>query len=170
MLLALTVGMIERVVNALERLSGYVTVNVPLSLLDRLAPRLAHLDIGLRRSPIVAELTEWGQRGEIDMAAVVRTRALGMGVALDDVGGGSARLALLALPIDIVKLDRPFALAAAQGGRLATVVQAVVSLGDRLGFAVIAEGIETRAQADALARLGVRYGQGFLFGAAEPLG
>ena len=48
-------------------------------------------------------------------------------------------------------------------------VQAVVALGQRLGFVVVAEGIETRQQSDALARLGVQYGQGFLFGGAKPL-
>jgi diguanylate cyclase (GGDEF)-like protein/PAS domain S-box-containing protein len=91
-------------------------------------------------------------------------RTLGARVTLDDFGTGYASLAYLRdLPFDAIKLDRSFvrrlgtAASAADEGILA----AVVSLGRSLGATVVAEGVETPEQLDALERIGCDAVQGF---------
>ncbi len=98
-------------------------------------------------------------------------RALGARVTLDDFGTGYASLAYLRdLPFDAIKLDRSFvrrlgtAASAADEGILA----AVVSLGRSLGASVVAEGVETPQQLEALRRVGCDAVQGFYLARPMP--
>jgi len=98
-------------------------------------------------------------------------RTLGARVTLDDFGTGYASLAYLRdLPFDAIKLDRSFvrrlgtAASAADEGILA----AVVSLGRSLGASVVAEGVETPAQLQALRRVGCDAVQGFYLARPMP--
>lgn len=93
---------------------------------------------------------------------------LGVGVAIDDFGTGYSSLSYLRdLPIDIVKIDQSFI--SDLGRPLDTphfalaLVQAIVSIAQTLDFEVVAEGIETAAQAEMLKGLGVLIGQGYYF-------
>lgn len=93
---------------------------------------------------------------------------LGVGVAIDDFGTGYSSLSYLRdLPIDTVKIDRSFI--SDLGRPLDTphfalaLVQAIVSIAQTLDFEVVAEGIETAAQAEMLKGLGVLIGQGYYF-------
>ncbi len=119
-------------------------------------------------STLILELTE-GALSE-DPAGVgeklVRLRALGVKVYIDDFGTGYSSLShLQRLPCDTLKIDRSFV------GRLGTekgsgeIVHAIVSLARNLGMHVVAEGIETRQQLEALRKLGCELGQGFWFSA-----
>ena len=89
---------------------------------------------------------------------------MGFGTALDDFGAGHAGLNLLArFQPDIIKLDMELVrgLDASQPRRM--IVSAVVRMCEALGVAVIAEGIETAEELDALRAIGVRYIQGYYF-------
>jgi diguanylate cyclase (GGDEF)-like protein/PAS domain S-box-containing protein len=119
-------------------------------------------------STLILELTE-GALSE-DPAGVgeklVRLRALGVKVYIDDFGTGYSSLShLQRLPCDTLKIDRSFV------GRLGTekgsreIVHAIVSLARNLGMHVVAEGIETKQQLEALLKLGCELGQGFWFSA-----
>jgi len=91
-------------------------------------------------------------------------KRMGFGTALDDFGAGHAGLNLLArFQPDIIKLDMDLIrnLDANLPKRL--IIEAVVAMCAKLGVLVIAEGIETEAELDALRALGVRYIQGYLF-------
>jgi EAL domain-containing protein (putative c-di-GMP-specific phosphodiesterase class I) len=91
-------------------------------------------------------------------------RRMGFGTALDDFGAGHAGLNLLArFQPDIIKLDMELVrnLDASLPRRI--IVDAVVKMCAALGVTVIAEGIETQGELDALRALGVRYIQGYLF-------
>ena len=93
----------------------------------------------------------------------------GVRIALDDFGTGYASLShLKQFPIDIIKIDRSFVADIGAGQNHAAIVEAVISLGTKLGLAVVAEGVETAAQAARLRELGCDYGQGFLFSEAVP--
>jgi diguanylate cyclase (GGDEF)-like protein/PAS domain S-box-containing protein len=97
-------------------------------------------------------------------------RTLGVRISVDDFGTGFSSLASLAdLPVDVLKLDRSFIAAMGDGGSREAIVAGVVSLADRLGLALVAEGIETPEQLAALRRLGCGYGQGFHLGRPGPL-
>jgi EAL domain-containing protein (putative c-di-GMP-specific phosphodiesterase class I) len=91
-------------------------------------------------------------------------RQMGFGTALDDFGAGHAGLNLLAsFQPDIIKLDMDLIRGLDGSLPRRMIIDSVKKLCDAMGITVIAEGIETVAELDALAALGVRYIQGYLF-------
>ncbi len=91
-------------------------------------------------------------------------RDAGVRVALDDFGTGLSNLErLVEYPIDIVKIDRSFVSHVGSGGNTA-ILKGLVAMRDSMGFEIIAEGVETEAQRDALFDLGITKAQGFLLG------
>jgi diguanylate cyclase (GGDEF)-like protein len=96
--------------------------------------------------------------------------ALGIRLALDDFGTGYSSLSFLRqLPVEVVKIDQSFVAGIGQRTDDELIVAGVISMAHALGHVVIAEGIETVEQRDALTRLGCRWGQGFLWSRAVPL-
>ena len=98
-------------------------------------------------------------------------RALGVEISLDDFGTGFSSLThLSALPIDTVKIDRAFVSAVLEPDRRgpSAIAEMVVALGGLLGLRVVAEGVETRVQADRLVALGCHQAQGYLWSPAVP--
>ncbi len=84
-------------------------------------------------------------------------------VAVDNFGSGLAPLNhLVRLPIDVLKLDPKLTVAATSTGRQLAVLESLIHLGANLGVQVVAQGIETPEQLDALCRLGCELGQGHL--------
>ncbi|MDB5041262.1 MAG: bifunctional diguanylate cyclase/phosphodiesterase [Candidatus Eremiobacteraeota bacterium] len=92
-------------------------------------------------------------------------RRLGVRIAIDDFGSGASALSALgSLPLDVIKIDRPFVGPIAADAFRAEVVRSVVSLAHQRGLRVVAEGVETSAQAEVLRTVGCDDAQGFLFG------
>lgn len=123
---------------------------------------------------LVIEITEqvfMGGRKDGVARTIEQMRERGISVALDDFGTGFASLThLLDFPVDIIKIDRSFIAAAQSGTRSSVIVEAMVGLANRLGMKIIAEGIETHAQAEWLQAMGCHLGQGFLYAQAMPAG
>ncbi len=112
------------------------------------------------------EITETAIMRDVEVASQVlhRLRALGMRVDLDDFGTGYSSLARLrGLPIDRLKIDRAFVGGEGDGLADPAIVRAVIALAHEFGIGVIAEGVETPAQRDALLALGCDEAQGYLF-------
>jgi EAL domain-containing protein (putative c-di-GMP-specific phosphodiesterase class I) len=102
-----------------------------------------------------------------DTEAAVRIleqlKSLGLGLKMDDFGTGYSSLNYLSrLPFDSVKIDRSF-VANLDNGNGREIVKTVVHLAGALGLTVVAEGVETRTQLDALRALGCEYAQGYYF-------
>ncbi len=96
-------------------------------------------------------------------------RNAGVPILLDDFGTGISPLSYLRdLPVSGVKLDMSFTAGIPEDPAGARVSRALGALARELGLATIAEGIETEAQAEFLHSCGWRYGQGWLFGVAQP--
>ncbi len=99
-----------------------------------------------------------------------RLRRLGVRLALDDFGGGlSSLLHVVRLPVQLLKLDR--SIVAGLGGptpAARAVLRATVALAGGMGVEVLAEGVETEAQASALRREGCALAQGHLLGRPGP--
>jgi EAL domain-containing protein (putative c-di-GMP-specific phosphodiesterase class I) len=132
--------------------------------------RVALEESGLPPSSLVLELTESALIEEsLQTIRSIRTlRALGVRFALDDFGTGYSSLShLRQFSIDIVKIDRSF-VAAASRRREGALVQSIIDLGRTMDVAIIAEGIETGAQAERLHAMGCTLGQGFYFAPAVP--
>jgi EAL domain-containing protein (putative c-di-GMP-specific phosphodiesterase class I) len=95
-------------------------------------------------------------------------RALGAHLAIDDFGTGYSSLSYLKhLPVDTLRLAKPFVDGLLLGAEEAALTNAILRIADLVGLQAIAEGIEHQAQAQELERLGCRFGQGFHF--ARPL-
>ena len=101
---------------------------------------------------------------EIVVPLLSELRSRGVRVAVDDFGTGYSSLSYLRrLPIDVLKIDKAFVSGVTEAVEDVVVAEAVVKLADALGFATVAEGIETHEQARELQALGSTYGQGFLY-------
>ena len=102
---------------------------------------------------------------------LARIRDLGVRVSIDDFGTGYSSLSYIAtLPIHALKIDRIFVLDIMREPRRRAVVTAAISLAHSLQLEVVAEGIETAEQAEALIRLGCDEIQGYLFEQASACG
>jgi EAL domain-containing protein (putative c-di-GMP-specific phosphodiesterase class I) len=160
---------LERAAEHLKRVTGYIALNVsPSTLLTRECSRL------LTTLPAHRILLELSEHDPVqDYAALTATlaplRARGIRLAIDDVGAGfsSLRHIVLTAP-DVIKLDRSIVTGLGTDAVLATLVRALLEFARGCGTQVVAEGVETAADADALRALGVGYGQGWHFGRPGP--
>lgn len=95
-------------------------------------------------------------------------RALGVGVSLDDFGTGYSSLSYLQdIPLTVLKVDRSFVQSMSDKPNSRAIAKLIVEFARSLGLRSVAEGVETQAQADELAAMGVSYLQGFHF--SKPL-
>ena len=120
---------------------------------------------GFPRARLTVEITESGIMADLGEAArrLTQLRPAGCRVAIDDFGTGYSSLAYLkALPLDYLKIDRRLTQDITGSPRDRVVVRGVIDMARSLGLAVIAEGVETEAQLDLLAKEGCQYYQGYL--------
>ncbi|HEX6683204.1 MAG TPA: bifunctional diguanylate cyclase/phosphodiesterase [Candidatus Limnocylindrales bacterium] len=147
-----------------------VSVNMsPRSLLDPqlpgdLAELLARHEVPAEH--LVLEITETVVLSPLRITDQVlhALRALGVRFAVDDFGTGYSSLTFLTrIAVDELKVDRTFVARMGESKEAAAIVRAIIDLGQRLGIRVVAEGVETPEQRQALVRLGCDAGQGFHF-------
>jgi EAL domain-containing protein (putative c-di-GMP-specific phosphodiesterase class I) len=95
-------------------------------------------------------------------------RRMGVHISIDDFGMGYSSLAYLKrLPADTLKIDRSFVAGLGQDVEDTAIVQMTINLAHTLGMRIIAEGVESKEQAEQLREMGCDLGQGYYF--AEPL-
>jgi len=98
-----------------------------------------------------------------------RMRDLGVNLSIDDFGTGYSSLShLQRTDIDVLKIDRSFVSLMDEDASSATIVSAIIAMGHALGLTLVAEGVETRNQADLLGEQGCDAAQGWLFGRPLP--
>jgi diguanylate cyclase (GGDEF)-like protein/PAS domain S-box-containing protein len=101
-------------------------------------------------------------------ATIAAIRQLGVRIALDDFGTGYSSLSYInRYSIDTIKIDKSFIDDVCTDDRTRAIIDLIIKLGRTLDVAVVAEGVETQDQADALLAIGCRAVQGFYF--ARPL-
>jgi diguanylate cyclase (GGDEF)-like protein/PAS domain S-box-containing protein len=121
---------------------------------------------GVRPDLIELEITESQLMQDPDHAVrAMRSLAdAGMRIAIDDFGTGYSSLAYLTrFPLAALKIDRSFVAGIVHQGGDATIVRTIIEMAHTLGFAVIAEGVESDGQKQFLRGLGCEQAQGFLF-------
>jgi len=139
---------------------GFVTQIEQLCAVD---PRAAAgLELEITESMVMENI-------EHGIATLQSIRALGVSIAIDDFGTGFSSLSYLTkLPVDILKIDRSFVNDMATGQDGISLVTNIITLAHSLKLNVVAEGVETEAQAELLRSLNCDEMQGFLFSRPIP--
>jgi EAL domain-containing protein (putative c-di-GMP-specific phosphodiesterase class I) len=153
-----------------------VAVNLsPVQFQDGDLVGLVHsvlLETGLRPDRLELEITENVLIGDFSSALSVlrRLKLLGVRIAMDDFGTGYSSLSYLqSFPFDKIKIDQTFITNLEHNPQSAAIIRAVIGLGRGLELPVIAEGVETKAQLDFLAREGCDQVQGYVIGRPLPI-
>jgi diguanylate cyclase (GGDEF)-like protein len=116
------------------------------------------------------ELTETTAINDLEFIKEIigQLKALGFMIAMDDFGTGYSSLSCLrTIPLDLLKLDRSFLQDLDKDKKSSNIVYSIVKLAKSLGFCVVAEGVETKAEADILHNIGCDIAQGYYF--AKPM-
>ena len=153
----------------------YVSVNLSggqlldCDLADDITSQLARH--GVAAEALRLELTETAVIADPGVARHVlpALRRAGIALCMDDFGTGYSSLSYLNdLPFDVLKIDRAFVSGCGDDGSRQALIRTTLAMARELAIAVVAEGIETEAEARLLRTLGCRYGQGWHFARALP--
>ena len=154
-----------------------VRVNLAASQLQRddtvALVRYVLQESGLPAHRLCLEITESAVMTDIVRSEQIlhRLKELGVKLAVDDFGTGFSSLAYLKrFPVDALKIDRAFVIGLGEDDEDRTFVSSIISLAEALGLDVVAEGVETRAQAEILSELGCHRAQGYLYARPGPPG
>lgn len=162
-----------KALKAWRRIDSDLTIsfNIPVSLLvdESLPERLLELVRGCGGDPaaLMLELTETTitDRFSDYLAGAARLKLKGFKLSIDDYGTGySSLLNLMSVPFDEIKLDRVFVQGAHKNLSAQAALESSISLAQRLGIKIIAEGVEDPLDLALLQRLGCHTVQGFLLG------
>ena len=126
---------------------------------------------GLPAARVEFEITEGVllEETERNLNSLRELKGMGISIALDDFGVGYCSLAYLTkFPLDKVKIDKSF-IEALHRTETSAVISSIVELAKSLNLVIVAEGIETEDQRKRVRSLGIKFGQGFLFGEPMPL-
>lgn len=130
-----------------------------IGILDRQNPQRLSLKLEITESVLM-------QNPDSMAEALQHLKDAGAGLALDDFGTGFSSLAYLQrFPFDTVKIDRSFITDMAHNEETPVVLRSIIRLAHDLDMSVVAEGVETEAEAASLRSLQCEFSQGFLFGA-----
>jgi diguanylate cyclase (GGDEF)-like protein len=125
---------------------------------------------GIDPASLTLEITEsvFLENADAMIETLKTLKELGVQIAIDDFGTGYSSLSYLArLPIDVLKIAKPFVDGIDAATEDAALAEAIVRMSEALGLTTLAEGIEGAGQRDHLKQLGCELGQGYFF--ARPL-
>jgi EAL domain-containing protein (putative c-di-GMP-specific phosphodiesterase class I) len=126
---------------------------------------------GVEPSWINLEITETASNSERRVLQMNMSRLIKKGVhfSLDDFGTGRSNLDYFVdMPVDIIKFDFSFTQGYFESEKARLVVESVVDLMTKMGLPIVAEGVESKEQLDAMIDLGIAYIQGFYFSRPVP--
>ncbi|MEY3445736.1 MAG: hypothetical protein RIR45_491 [Pseudomonadota bacterium] len=126
---------------------------------------------GLEPHTLELEVTEGVLIDDVESVIDVlgRLKQIGVSVALDDFGTGYSSMTYLRrLPIDVLKIDQSFVRDLVEDEGARSIVQAIIAMAHALQHKVVAEGVETLAQADLLRAWGCDQAQGYYFSRPVP--
>ena len=154
-----------------------VSVSVNVSRVDLFDPDICNTlkgiveEYGISQEQILLEITEsaYSEDSKHIIDTVHRLRSEGFRVEMDDFGTGYSSLNMLtSLPIDALKLDMQFIRTAFTEGGDTGMIAIVIEIAEMLGVPVIAEGVETEEQLNALKEMGCDIAQGYYFSKPVP--
>jgi EAL domain-containing protein (putative c-di-GMP-specific phosphodiesterase class I) len=140
-----------------------------LGLAEQVAEVLART--GLAPHRLWLEITETALMDDLELGirTLYQLRAMGVHLSIDDFGTGWSTLShVKRFPVEQLKIDRTFTAGVGRDADDTTIVTSIIALAHALGMHVVAEGVETREQLDALVGLGCDVGQGWFWDRALP--
>ncbi len=152
---------------------GQIPISVNISAIQLRHPDFVDLvgdvlaETGFSPEWLDLEITEGMvmSRTENMIARLEALKALGLSLSVDDFGTGYSNLGYLnSFPLDRLKIDQSFVSGLPEDENAASIVRALLGLAHNLGLEVVAEGVETMAQAEFLIGCGCERAQGYLFG------
>lgn len=167
----LELALIAMALTTAKSLPETIRLSINVSASTILDSRFAETLMRFNVSQLLIELTEHAQIVDYDaVAEALRPlRRMGARIAVDDAGAGFASLQhLIGVNADLIKLDRSLIQNIDKAPASRAMIAALRHFAADTNSTVLAEGIETQAEFDALAALGVEFGQGFLLG--KPMG
>jgi EAL domain-containing protein (putative c-di-GMP-specific phosphodiesterase class I)/GAF domain-containing protein len=148
----------------------YLSLNASPSAIQ--SPRLSELFDDIDAKRIVIEITEHAHVEDYDalVDAVRHLRSIGVRFAIDDAGAGYASLRhVVRIRPDLIKLDTSLTRDVDTDPARRALARSLLLFADEIGATLIAEGVETLTELDALVTLGVDHVQGYLTGRPAPL-
>jgi len=149
-----------------------VPISLNLSAVQCRSPHIALqlvstiLHYGVDPHLINFEITESAVIKNVDLTRrnIELLKDIGVGIHIDDFGTGYSSLSILRdLPLDVIKVDKSFVAAMDTDAGARQIVEAIAELSHKMKLKTIAEGVESREQADTLREMGIDYLQGFYF-------
>ena len=128
-------------------------------------------ETGVAPSALQLELTEGVVMGDTatSVEALAELKALGVSLSIDDFGTGYSSLSYLSrFPLDELKIDRSFVIAASNSKEDASLVKAIIAMARGLGLDMVVEGVETLEQYEFITAQGAHVIQGYLFSQPVP--
>ena len=174
---ALSESLIEQAFEDAREWDSQLTLSINISPVQLRDPWFSQkilkllMESGFPPSRLDIEVTESCLHENIGVvrSMITSLKNQGVRISLDDFGTGYSSLAQLrSLPFDRIKIDRSFVSDVAENGSSTKIVAAIATLGEGLDMPIVAEGIESEEILSALQSIGIRTGQGFLFGYPEP--
>ncbi|MFK7974665.1 MAG: EAL domain-containing protein [Halioglobus sp.] len=167
----------REIVKMSDACSRELTCAVNMSVVQLAQPDLveqvmcALSEEGLEPHRLELELTEDALQGGLDtrFAQLTQLQAQGVSIAIDDFSAGCSGLNYLRnLPVDILKIDRYFVADLVDNEHDSAIITAIMTMAEALNLRVIAEGVESQAQFEALGELACTEAQGYFFGRPIP--
>jgi diguanylate cyclase (GGDEF)-like protein/PAS domain S-box-containing protein len=151
----------------------YVACNWSAGHLGRLLQQVSQVldETGIAPRHLVIEVTEGFLLEDTDasIAAIAQLKAMGVRIAIDDFGTGYSSLSYLTqFDVDFLKIDQSFVDKLPEDAASVAVIGAIADMANRLGIALVAEGVETDEQIDMLSKLGAPRMQGYRFAKPRP--
>ncbi|MGV8906426.1 MAG: EAL domain-containing protein [Acetobacterium sp.] len=179
---SLDIYMLEEACKALKRWKekGYSEIKVSVNIsrkklwLDNLVSEVLRItdQYQIKRNCLEIELTESCVFEDMDRMIDTgkKLQSYGFEIAMDDFGSGYSSINVLGtLPLNTIKLDQEFFSETLENKRRFILVQSVIDLVKKLGMTVVAEGIETKEEADILRAMNCDIIQGYYFGKPMPI-
>jgi EAL domain-containing protein (putative c-di-GMP-specific phosphodiesterase class I) len=127
---------------------------------------------GLAPTDVVLEISEQESISSFEIFREIRDYygKLGFQIAMDDVGSGYASLeSVIELSPEFIKVDRAFIAGIDEDPARQELLRALRAVSDQIGARIIGEGLDKLEELETLGRLGIPFGQGWLFGKPHPL-
>lgn len=172
LLVDLEVAAVRTALHQFDRIPPDAYLAVNLSPDSVLSDRMSELLTDVPSGRVVIEITEHAPVEDYETldAGLAELRALGCRLAIDDTGAGFASLRhILRLAPEIIKLDITLTRGLDSDPARRALANALISFANEIGATLVAEGVETQAEVNALEALGVGLGQGYFFAKPGPL-